>query len=207
MAVTKFSSGSSFKNLTKYDDFLAGNTAYDPAATWLIQRVAGTGSSGTITFSSIPSGYTSLQIRFIAKTSDTSVTDMSSLTIRFNGDTGSNYAYHSLRGNGSAVAASGSSSQTLISSFYSFIPTSLSLSNMFATGIIDIHDYTSTSRNKTVRISAGTDLNRTTAPTGIAVLSSGLWLATPAAITSITIGTDLYNFTTDTQFALYGMKG
>ena len=67
MAVTKISNSGIKTGVLKYDSMLAGNAAYDPAATWLIQRVNGTGSSTAITFSSIPQTYQHLQIRAIMK--------------------------------------------------------------------------------------------------------------------------------------------
>lgn len=172
-----------------------------------IATVAGTGSSNTITFSNIPSGYQHLQIRYIGKATGTTAA-IYNYTIRFNGDTGSNYARHALRGNGAAAVASGTATQTAISTLYETIPNSDSaLNDMFGVGIVDIHDYLSTSKNKTLRGLIGTDLNRTTTPTGAVNLFSGLWFATPAAITSIDLILGTNNWTTTSQFALYGIKG
>ena len=95
MAVTKLSNSGIKTGVLKYDSMLAGNTAYDPSATWLIQRVAGTGSSATITFSNIPTNYKHLQIRALGKNSSTATfTGLRTCTIQFNSDTGANYAHH-----------------------------------------------------------------------------------------------------------------
>ena len=199
MAITSIKTGSSFKNLTKYDDFLAGNAAYDPAATWLIQRVAGTGSSGTITFSSIPSTYTSLQIRFIGRVTNADTAD--NLFLRFNSDSGSNYAWHYLEGDGATSTASGAVTQTRILS--GRVSAANATSGIVGAGVIDIHNYASTTQNKTVRTLTGIDRNGS----GNVRMDSGLWINT-SAVTSIQLtngsGT---NFTTDSTFALYGMKG
>ena len=78
-----------------------------------IATATGTGSSGTITFSSIPSTYTHLQLRWIAQSSRATYAD-DDFNIRFNSDSGSNYSYHAMWGNGASAAASGAASQSLI---------------------------------------------------------------------------------------------
>jgi hypothetical protein len=69
-------------------------------------------------------------------------------------------------------------------------------------GIIDIHDYASTTKNKTVRIWTGDDRNGS----GRTALSSGLWMNT-SAINRVDITTASGNWTTASTIALYGMKG
>ena len=67
--------------------------------------------------------------------------------------------------------------------------------------IIDILDYANTSKYKTVRIALGSDRNGS----GEVGLFSGLWQST-AAVTTIAINCG-QNYTTTSQFALYGIKG
>jgi hypothetical protein len=177
----------------------AGGGAFESIAS-----ATGTGSSGTITFSSIPSGYTSLQIRGIAKDTDTSDNYSVPLFLRFNSDTGSNYARHTLTGDGSTVAAVASiSSSSLRMEACNTVTTT---ANNVSAFIIDIHDYASTTRNKTVRYFSGADNNAADTDFKVAI-GSGLWMNTNA-ITSISI-LDLggVNFSTQTQIALYGIKG
>jgi len=190
---------------TGYDgiSLLAGNAAYDPAGTFLIQRVAGTGSAGTITFSSIPQNYKHLQIRCISRNSATG-TGSGDVLLRLNSDTGSNYAYHHLRGNGSVAGAGGSATQTSIR-FDNFSTNNGETANIMTAAIIDIHDYASTTKNKTVRAFQGNDNNGNS--TAIIRLNSGLWMST-SAINTITLTLNLANnFTTASTFALYGMVG
>ncbi|NBR25500.1 MAG: hypothetical protein EBU08_17335, partial [Micrococcales bacterium] len=80
---------------------LVSTNSYESIAT-----ATGTGSSGTITFSSIPSTYKSLQLRFNVR----STTFGSSLSLRYNSDSGSNYAQHTLYANEATITATGSSS-------------------------------------------------------------------------------------------------
>jgi hypothetical protein len=149
----------------------------------------------TITFSSIPQTYTSLQIRGLCTD-----TGANSVTMHINSDTGTNYARHALSGNGSTAGASGaaSTSNILIGGYRSGFSSSAS----YLGGIIvDIHDYTSTSRYKTTRSFNGYDANGS----GTVELNSGLWQST-SAVTSITISMPS-NFSTGSVFSLYGIKG
>jgi len=193
-------------NPDKYINFLVGNPPFIPTSFESIATAVGTGSSGTIAFTSIPSTYKHLQIRYIAKNSGTTAA-IDSLDITLNADTGSNYTRHILTGNGNAASATGQASQVRIRTG-GLIPNSdASLNNMFGVGIIDIHDYTSTSNNKTIRSNLGVDTNSAVSPTGEISLVSGLWFATPAAITSIQLNSQVANWTTTTVFSLYGIKG
>jgi len=159
-----------------------------------IASATGTGSSATITFSSIPSTYQSLHIRgaFFA-------TSAGSVDITLNGVTGTSYARHILSGNGSTVAASGAASLAGITDLFQ---SGMSSTNA-CVALIDIHDYTSTTRNKTVRVINANDYNNTD---GRIALLSGLFMNTNA-VSSITFTSTSGNFTTNTQVALYGIKG
>ncbi len=104
MAVYKLT-GSSVKNgRTEYSSFLAGNPAVTPPSYESIATASGNGSSATITFSSIPSTYTHLQIRAITR--DTSaLNDSYGAKLKINSDTGSNYTSHYLLGTGSGISS------------------------------------------------------------------------------------------------------
>lgn len=163
--------------------------AYDSIATTTV----GAGGASSITFSSIPSTYTHLQIRLFgnAGSSDT--------FYRLNGDTGSNYVRHYIYGSGASVASSTSLAQT--SGSLGYIPVTAD-TNIFGTAVFDLLDYTNTNKNKTTRSLAGHDKNGS----GLIVLYSGLWLNT-AAVTSVTVLPNTGNFNQYTSVALYGIKG
>ena len=65
MANTKFSTSSINQGLVKSRSMLVGNEAYEPPGFYSIATANGTGSSGLITFNSIPSTYQHLQVRGI----------------------------------------------------------------------------------------------------------------------------------------------
>ena len=145
-----------------------------------------------VVFSSIPSTYKHLQVRFTSKSSTSSVSDT---ILRLNEDSGSNYAWHELQGNGSGVGSFANTSQSLMR--IATQPKSGD-TNMFAAGVVDILDYTSTSKNKTVRTLAGnhsTDLR--------IHLYSGVWLNT-SAVTSVRVGGPLG---LNSRVSLYGIRG
>ena len=172
-------------------------TDYESIATVTV----GTGGSNTITFSSIASTYSHLQIRYISRSTRASGSD--SISFRFNGDSGSNYARHFLYGDGSSAGAGSTTSDTM--SNCAIGAGNSAGASMFGGGVVDILDYTSTAKNKTIRTLSGADINGSG---GDLRFSSGLWFATPAAITSITLyaqggAADFQQYST---FALYGIK-
>lgn len=162
-----------------------------------IATATGTGSSGTISFTSIPSTFKHLQIRLMAR-SDGAATASDHL-IQLNADTGSNYAYHALYGSGSTVGAFGAASTT--SGYLGEIPYASATASIMGVTIIDILDYGSTTKNKTIRIFNGDDRNGA----GYVYINSSLWLNTNA-VSSVQVKTNSGNFTTASTFALYGIK-
>lgn len=199
MAITKFSSGSSFTNLTKYDDFLAGNAAYDPAATWLIQRTTATGAETVITFSSIPQTYSSIQIRATLRSTQ-ALNNVGNCNVYVNGvNTGTSYARHYVYGEGSTVSASGTASTTQMI-LVNTVPLGSTTAGLFGGCVVDFQDYASTTRNKTMRALHGHDRNGA----GTIGMSSGVYLAT-TAITSVSISLTTGNWASGSTFALYGM--
>lgn len=170
----------------------ASTNSYESIATTTV----GSGGIATVSFTSIPATYTHLQIRGITR--NESVTDET--RIRFNSDTGSNYAYHRLRGTGSAASATAASTVSYIElPFASYSGTTASV---YGAVVIDILDYANTNKYKTIRQLGGTDLNGS----GTLEFISGLWQNTNA-ITSISIFPSSGDINEYSQFALYGIKG
>lgn len=174
-------------------NLFAPSGAYDSIAT-----VSGTGSSSTITFSSIPATYTHLEIRYIARTTGTYTYEDSKW--RFNGQT-SGYAFHVLSGDRVSASSGASTSTAYIG--VGLVTGASAAASIYGMGVVSILDYANTSKNKTYRVLTGEDRNGT----GHMQLGSGLYSANTNAISSITIDTISGNWTTDSQFALYGIKG
>lgn len=171
--------------------------ATDTGAMFPLQVITvGAAGASSVTFTNIPSTYAHLQIRGISRNS----ANQDTLRVRLNSDTGSNYARHLLRGDGSAVASSAVTSGTLMGS--NAVPASSTTASVFAGTIIDILDYANTNKYKTMRGLGGYDANGA----GIVTFYSGLWQST-SAVTSVTLLFDSDNFVQYSQFALYGIKG
>ena len=159
--------------------------------------VVDSNGASNITFSNIPQTFTHLQLRVLFKPS----ANPSWANISFNSDTTyTNYANHDLRGNGSSANSYfGQGSGTYI---YTILYVASPTSNIFAGGVVDVLNYASSNKNKTVRSLGGVDANGS----GNADLASGLWTST-SPITSITINTNNGDsFTQYSKFALYGVK-
>ena len=151
-------------------------------------------AASSVSFTSIPSTFKHLQVRAVAS----SGTAGGFTTIfRYNSDSASNYSFHRVEGDGSSAAAAGQASRTNGVLNYT-------VNTNIAATVMDILDYTSTSKTKTTRILTGNDNNGS----GYVGLYSSGWFKTPEAITSIvfTIESGL-NFAANTKFALYGIKG
>ena len=167
----------------------------------IVTTTVGAGGASSISFTSIPSTFQHLQIRFLARTARANQEDNVQLT--FNSDSGNNYAAHVLYGDG-ATAGSFSDGSSITFNTRSVVAAASATSGVFGVGVVDILDYASTSKNKTVRSLNGYDNNGA----GQVRLSSGLWMNNTTAINSITIvSANAANLSQYSQFALYGIKG
>jgi hypothetical protein len=170
----------------------------------LIETVTLGSSQGSVTFSSLgtySSTYKHLQIRAVTR-SDRSGFAASLTAIRMNADTGSNYSWHSVRGDGSSVSSEGYANTTLMR--VSFVPSATSTANSFDGLVVDILDPYSTAKNKTIRSLAGISSTQNNVS-----LMSGSYRSL-SAVSSITILDEVStgnSFVTGSRFSLYGIKG
>jgi hypothetical protein len=148
----------------------------------------------SITFSSISSSYTDLII-----VSNLAVaTAGTSLNMRFNSDTGSNYSYTNLYGDGSAADSErGTSATKGYVAWYVSPNTSIEMAN-----ITHIMNYSNSTTYKTA-ISRSNRASASNFPGTESVVS--LWRNTNA-ITSITLAADSGNISVGSTFSLYGIS-
>lgn len=158
----------------------------------------GSAGSATVEFTSIPSTYTHLQLRALART-DYAAASIA-FHINFNSNAATNYSSHELTGNGTSAAATAST--TTQYPVLGDITGSSATSSVFGSVVLDILDYKNTSKFKTIRSLSGNDRNGS----GKLGLYSGNWRNTNA-ITSIQIIPGAGNFIQYSSFALYGIKG
>jgi hypothetical protein len=165
-------------------------SSYDSIATTTV----GAGGVSSITFSSIPTTYTHLQLRCFVQASNASPTfETGKITINGNNLTKNHYLY----GDGSNVYSGIGATNNVIN-----VP-SAGHANIFAAAVIDILDYKNTNKNKTVRTLGVTDTNGG----GELVLYSNLYNTNTDAITSLTFSITGLNITQYSSLALYGIKG
>jgi len=163
--------------------------AYDSLATITVPS----GGLASITFAGIPNNYKHLQLRYITRNDGAAYY----VLLRFNSDTGNNYANHQLSGNGTILLSTANASDGSI-----YLPRNGSTDNVFGAGIVDILDYANTSRNKTVKAFGGYDRNGD----GQALdFFSGLWMNT-SAINTVTLFVFASVYSQNSQFTLYGVK-
>lgn len=161
--------------------------SYFPIASFTVPS----GGLTSVTFAGIPQTYSHLQLRMTTKDN----TGLASQSIRINGDTGSNYAYHRMYGDGATANASGAANVDI-----AIIGIS---STQFGNTIMDFLDYKDTNKHKTIKSLSGFDNNGS----GWVGLWSGLWM-NKNAITSVQIMTGFLtqSFTEYSTFTLYGVN-
>jgi hypothetical protein len=197
MAVVKLSTAG-LTNYAKYSSMLAGNAPFSASAYDLLETTTLSSSASGVTFSgldTLAAGYAHLQIRAVVRGVQSGT---ATLKANLNGDTGSNYSYHRLEGNGSSVSSAGGGSIPFLS--LGKVPGTSDSSEVFAPAIIDILNFSSTSQNTTARALSGNvgDVNNI-------ALKSGLWVNT-AAVTSISFANSSGDMVAGTRFSLYGIK-
>jgi hypothetical protein len=162
-----------------------GGASYESIAT-----ATAAGGETSVSFSSIPSTFKNLEIRWKG------IGSTSTLYWQFNSDTGSNYAWHRIYGSSGTAGATGTASTTQIGG--SLLPSTATGDS--GCGIFSIVDYASTSKYKTLRGLTGSTANSYIA------LVSGLWMST-SALSSIQLNFAGDPLAAGSTFALYGIKG
>lgn len=163
---------------------MAASKTYEPIAT---NTVSGS-STTSVVFSSISGSYTDLVIVLNAKVAS----GTASVRLRFNSDTGSNYSWTTVSGNGSAAYSTRTTSTTsgrLDEFGY--------LNTEWSVDVVNVLNYSNASTYKTV-------LSRCNNPSIGTDLTVNLWRST-AAITSIELYVGASNFVAGSTFTLYGI--
>ena len=199
MGVVKLSTAG-ILDYSKTSNFLSGNAPVSFGAFDLLETTTLTSSASSVTFSGLGaySDYKHLQIRAAVRSNRSSgVYDLASL--RLNSDSGTNYIWHTLEGNGSSVSSYtyGTSSGIQLGA----MPEATDDAGAFGSFVLDILDFANTSKNTTTR-----NLTGWISGTYPQIrLSSGLWMNTNA-VTSVQINSDAGNFITGSRFSLIGVK-
>lgn len=172
---------------------MAAGSTYTPIQSYTLGS-----PQSSVTFSSIPSTYTDLIIIASIKADSTTVATPS---LRFNGDTATNYSGTWLYGIGSG---SGSSSRASNATYIYTGDYAAGIESTNPSTIIShIMNYANTTTFKTV-LSRHNQVNSSDGETGATV---GLWRKTPEAINTILYtSTNGANYATGSTFTLYGIQ-
>jgi hypothetical protein len=210
MAINRFSQSSVQNAFPKYNSLWDGVSAAGGMDT--IGSTVIVSATNTVTFSSIPSTYSHLQLRFYAQTNRaTYIIDDSFLA--FNSDvTGANYYSHNVYGQGSNAysspyAGNAGGGQGIFWPYTFGSTAGGTVTTVWSSGIMDILDYASTTKNKTVRCLCGSNASGSTAGgyASAVLLNSGVWANNTTAISTLTFKAN-GNFAVGSSFALYGIK-
>lgn len=190
LALAQYESGTLYFTSSSAAIFIKGAGA--PAASGgmtLISTTTLTGSS--VTLSSIPSGYNSLELRIL---NFLPATDAAECRMRINGDSNTRYSWG---------IGTNATDETFVA--FNYIQISAANDNSVASGlnIITIPDYTSTNRFKTGE-AVGVNVNQTTTA-NFNTNFTRFYYNQLAAITSLDIFPSSGNFTSGTAL-LYGVK-
>jgi hypothetical protein len=149
-------------------------------------------ATATVTFSSIPTTLNGKTIRDLVLVTRPLMTSNASPRIRFNSDTGNNYFYVIMQGNGSTTF-------TVASQDNSFMGLSDgAASRLTQLLVMQIFDYTTT-KQKTILMRDDSATERT-------VTWAGRW-ANTASIDTISLTASAGSFDVGSTFTLYGIEG
>jgi hypothetical protein len=158
-----------------------------------------TESAASVTFSNIPqSGYTDLKVVASVRVSLSS--NLEGIRVRFNSDSGYNYADRGLYGNGASAASIYNAIGDDTSFTWVYVNADASTANTYGNLEMYVPNYT-LSNKKSVSFDSVTENNATTAH---AWLSAGLWNQT-SAISSITFAARSGTILANSTFSLYGL--
>jgi hypothetical protein len=156
----------------------------------------GSGGAASIDFTSIPSTYTDLVVKYSARHSIGTVL----LYMRINGDTGSNYSSNQIYSDATTTVATAGT--TTYFYYYGGTVASNFTASTFSNSEIYIPNYANTSYTKSISVDTVTENNATEA---WSALFGGKWNST-AAITSLSLFYTSFNQAQYSTATLYGIN-
>jgi hypothetical protein len=169
-----------------------------------IQTVKLSTTTNSVTFSGIGAltDYTHLQFRIVSHASNSGSGAAAYHGMYFNGDASTNKTIHTMQTFNGNPDVFNVNNQNRIK--VGVMPSTFGSQNnlMFAPTIVDINDFASTNKNKTVRFMSALD----SYTQDMLWFGGGAWYST-AAITSVTFDVvDSSNYVAESRFSLYGIK-
>jgi hypothetical protein len=171
----------------------------------LIESAILVSNQSSVTFSNLgnyASTYKHLQIRYASRgtTAANSVSNRMHMN-NIGGASGTSYALHGLGGSTNVFSYGFANERSLLCGLSAGANQA---TNVFGSGVVDILDYSSSTKNTTVRALSGVSSGVNTSSE--VVINGGLFNNT-AAVTEITITPDSGNLVAGSRFSLYGIRG
>lgn len=168
---------------------MAAGTTYEPIQTYTLG-----GTQATVSFTSIPQTYTDLVI--VLNAAFNYFAPQASGGMQLNSDTGANYSYTVMQGNGTTASASGASGNN-----WMYFGECSAAGNPFSVNIINVMNYSNTTTTKAIISRSGLSHSRV-------MFQANHWNNT-SAITRIDLlafgGTSVAQWVTGSTFTLYGI--
>jgi hypothetical protein len=183
-------------NFAETRSMLVGNNFYIPTSFDLLETRALESDTSSVSFTSLETyaaDYKHLQIR--TSTRGTTAAASVSVDLVINNDTGANYSFSLIEGNGTSGSPYRESGSIL---FLAPTAAASSASNIFGSTVTDILDAFSVSKNKTIKTIGGWS--------GSVQMVTG-HRRSLEAISSIEIKSRTGNFVAGSRFSIYGVKG
>lgn len=175
------------------------NAAIALGALTLIEEYSGNGSTGTKTFSSIPSTFRALRLDWLVRSSVSATS--ANLNLQINGDTSAIYDRQHLSATATTPAATESLAQT--SATVGIVAGDTSASGCPGTGQLTICDYAATVFNK--HGESVFSYKTSNSSGGFSLRLSGFEWRSTAAISSLTLALSSGNYMTGSKLRLYGI--
>ena len=174
----------------------------------LITSITLSTTSSSITFTSLPTAYQHLQVRFITRSNTDGGLDY--MYLRFNNNGSDNtYTYkHIVQSSGGTTGASYGGLTQNFGYVSSYLASSYNQANIWSPGLVDINDYR---KNKFKIWNGRVGVNDSVhsppnAYNNWQSVGGGMW-ANTSAITDITIYCGYGQYISGSKFSLYGIRG
>lgn len=166
----------------------------------LLGSAVASGSSATLTVSSIPQNYTDLQVVVVGRS--TVGSGGANILMQMNGDSGTNYDWQLVQAFNGAPA--GGSGNGVTSAQVGAVPGAAATASRPGVARIYLPMYAGTTFDKTGTSECG-DTNSVAASNGIQLYMLNWRPATPAAVTSLTLSVNTGNWVAGSQVFVYGV--
>jgi len=169
------------------------------------QQVAATqvlgGTTASITFSGISSKYINITVYWSARDTNAGLSD--SLLLRFNGDTGNNYGYQYVEGQGTTAQAASGAMSTVSSITIGKVTGGSATASYYSGGRFDVLGWNKSASGRNTAVAGVGYLTGSNTSTGQLTGSYGGGYVPSAQLSSLTLLPSAGSFAANSQFSLY----